>query len=57
MDATKPGAVGDRDVIDALTALGYSDTEARQAVAAIPKDDSLTMDERVREALQRLAGT
>jgi Holliday junction DNA helicase RuvA len=52
-----PVTAGDRDVIDALTALGYSDTEARQAVAAIPKDDSLTMDERVREALQRLAGT
>ena len=47
---------GDRDVIDALTALGYSDTEARQAVAAIPKDDSLSMDERVRDALQCLAG-
>ena len=52
-----PATPGDRDVIDALTALGYSDTEARQAVAAIPKDESLPMDERVREALQRLAGT
>lgn len=52
-----PTAAGDRDVIDALTALGYSDTEARQAVAAIPKDDSLSMDERVRGALQHLSGT
>ena len=51
-----PTAAGDRDVIDALTALGYSDTEARQAVAAIPKDDSLNMDERVRGALQHLSG-
>ncbi len=55
--ALGPATPGDRDVIDALTALGYSDTEARQAVAAIPKDDSLSMDERVRDALQRLAGT
>ena len=52
-----PSEAGDRDVVDALTALGYSETEARQAVAAIPKDDSLPMDERVRDALQRLAGT
>jgi Holliday junction DNA helicase RuvA len=52
-----PATAGDRDVIDALTALGYSDVEARQAVAASPKDDSLAMDERVRDALQHLAGT
>lgn len=48
------GGVGaDREVVDALVALGYTPTEARQAVEGLPAD--LPLEERVRQALQRLA--
>jgi Holliday junction DNA helicase RuvA len=43
------------DVVEALLALGYSPTEARRAVAAVPQDPSLSLEEQVREALQHLA--
>ena len=42
------------DVIEALTALGYSVAEARAAVASIPSGNSLPLEERVRIALQRM---
>lgn len=44
----------DGDVVTALMALGYSASEARQALAASPTEDSLSQDERIRQALQRL---
>ena len=46
----------DIDALDALVALGYSDTEARQALAALPADGAASMEDRVRDALQHLAG-
>ena len=45
---------GQGEVIEALTALGYSAAEAREAVAALPRGDSLSLEERLREALQRM---
>ncbi len=44
---------GDGDVIDALTALGYSLAEAREALARVP-DSATTTEARVRAALKAL---
>ena len=41
------------DALDALISLGYTQSEARQALAAVPKDIRGT-GERVKAALQRL---
>ena len=51
-----PGAAmqAHADMIDVLMALGYSRTEARQAVAALPKDITKSED-KIREALRALA--
>ena len=46
---------GQGEVIGALTALGYSAAEAREAAAAVPRGDSLSLEERLREALQRMS--
>lgn len=43
------------DAIDALVTLGYSQSEARQALAAVP-GDVRGASKRVREALRRLGG-
>lgn len=42
------------EVVDVLMALGYSKSEARNALSAVPKDVS-NSDQRVREALRALA--
>ena len=50
-------AAGDMtDVIAALTALGYSTLEARRAVGNLEDSPDLTMEDRVRMALQQMAG-
>ncbi|MBI2054722.1 MAG: Holliday junction branch migration protein RuvA [Candidatus Sungbacteria bacterium] len=41
------------DALDALISLGYSRDEARQALAAV-KDDSLSLEKRVSQALKKL---
>jgi Holliday junction DNA helicase RuvA len=43
------------DVLAALTALGYSAAEAVKAVAALPADASLDLEEKVKLALRHLA--
>jgi Holliday junction DNA helicase RuvA len=43
------------DVVAALTSLGYSTREATQAISALPADQGLDLEERVKLALQRLA--
>lgn len=49
-----PGQMGDdADVIAALTALGYSPSEARQAVSNLERDQDLSVDDRIRLALQQ----
>lgn len=45
----------DSDALDALTALGYSIAEARTALASLGPAGSATAEERVRQALQRIA--
>jgi Holliday junction DNA helicase RuvA len=40
------------DVVAALEGLGYSPSEARQATAKLPLDESLSLEEQIRRALQ-----
>ena len=46
----------DGDALEALTALGYSTVEAREALAEPTEDGAPTTEDRVRMALQHLAG-
>jgi Holliday junction DNA helicase RuvA len=51
------GASGDQaDVVQALTSLGYSSAEAREAAMATPAEDEMPLEEKVRIALQRITG-
>jgi Holliday junction DNA helicase RuvA len=56
MVATRPGQQDDAEVVGALTALGYTASEALQALAALPADDATSVEEKVRLSLQQLAG-
>ena len=51
-----PARQDDADVIDALTALGYTASEARLALAGLPTDEELPVEEKVRLSLGQLAG-
>ena len=44
------------DVISALTSLGYSVAEATNAVASLPSDKALTLEEKVTRALKSFGG-
>jgi Holliday junction DNA helicase RuvA len=46
----------DAEVIAALTALGYSTNEARRAVSNLAQDPDLSLEDRVRLALQQFGG-
>ncbi len=46
----------DDNALDALTALGYSNAEARDALSTVANDRIETTEDRVRLALQQLAG-
>jgi len=48
-----PSAGDDAEIISALVALGYSTNEARRAVAALEKSADLTLEDRLRLALQQ----
>ena len=43
------------DVLAALTALGYSVAESNRAIASIPSNNNLSLEEKVKLALQQLA--
>ena len=45
----------DAEVISALTGLGYSVVEAQTAVASLPRDPAMPLDERLRQALAYFA--
>ena len=45
----------DSEVLAALSALGYSATEAKAAVDAIPDSDGLAVEDKIRLALQQFA--
>ena len=51
-----PGQSDDAEVVDALTALGYTASEARRALAGLPTDEPLPVEEKVRLSLGQLAG-
>ncbi|MBN1250428.1 MAG: Holliday junction branch migration protein RuvA [Anaerolineae bacterium] len=44
----------DADVIAALTALGFSIVEAQRALQQLPREGSMTLDEKIRQALTYL---
>lgn len=46
----------DAEVIEALTALGYSATEARRAVNDLDTSPELTVEDKIRLALQQMGG-
>jgi len=58
LEAAPIGADGDAsaEVMDALTALGYSVVEAQMAIQSMPLDAPDSVEERVMIALQSLAG-
>jgi len=45
----------DTEVIGALTALGYSVVEAQRALASLPRDEALEVEEKIRQALAYFA--
>jgi Holliday junction resolvasome RuvABC DNA-binding subunit len=47
-------ASDDTEVIEALTALGYSTNEARRAVSNLAQSPDLTLEDRIRLALQQM---
>ena len=49
-------AGGDAELIDALTALGYSTTEIRRVLANLERSPDLTFDDYLRQALQQIGG-
>ena len=49
-----PAAREDAEVVEALRALGYTTAEAHSAVARLPRDSAMTVEERVFRALQEL---
>ena len=51
-----PLATENADVIAALTGLGYSVAEATKAISRLPDSDGLSLEEKIRMALQQLAG-
>lgn len=54
--ATVNGKAIDNDALDALTALGYSQAEAREALSALGEDGDGATEDKVRMALQQLGG-
>jgi Holliday junction DNA helicase RuvA len=46
----------DTDVLTALTSLGYSIREATHAVATLPQDKKLSLEEKIKLALQYFGG-
>jgi len=56
-EAALPLAPEDADAIAALTSLGYSLREATQAISKLPDPTKLSLEEKVKLALQQLAGS
>lgn len=57
LDWSGPGTPTlDSDALDALVALGYSMVEAREALSGLVEDGSPSTEDKVRMALQQLAG-
>ena len=54
--AALPLAAENADVVAALTSLGYSVREASQAASNLPVSSELSLEEKVKQALQQLGG-
>ena len=54
-DGVAPVSSGDSEVLAALSALGYSAAEAKAAVDSIPDSDGISVEEKIRLALQQFA--
>ncbi len=54
--APAPLADEDTEVMAALTSLGYSVSEASRAIAAVPSDRKLSLEEKITLALQHFGG-
>lgn len=54
--AASAAGSGDGEVVDALTALGYSAAEVRRALAGLERAPEQALEDRIRLALQRLGG-
>ena len=52
--AVVPAARRDGEVLEALAALGYTVSEVREAVSSLPPGDSMSLEDRVRLALERI---
>ena len=52
----QPETMGDVDIVEALTALGYTVYEAREAASSLAPGNSMPLEDRVRLALQRMGG-
>ena len=50
------GPLADADVVDALTALGYTLSEANEAASSLPAGDSSPLEDKVRRVLERMGG-
>ncbi len=55
-DVALPLAPESADVIAALTGLGYSVAEATKAISRLPDPDGLSLEEKIKMALQQLSG-
>lgn len=55
--ATAQATNDDVEVIAALSALGYSTTEARRALNGLDKSVELTLEDKLRQVLQQMAGS
>ncbi len=53
---TMVGATSDAEVLAALTGLGYSAADAQRAIQSLPKEESLSVEERIVRALQHFRG-
>ena len=51
-----PAGYAAGDLVDALTAIGYTLPEAMSAAAALPADEELSLEEKVRLSLQQRGG-
>lgn len=54
-DGAAPSSGRDSEVLAALSALGYSASEVKAAVDALPDTEELTVEDRIRLALQQFA--
>ena len=54
--SSAPRARPDAELLEALTALGYSSAEVMAAIAALPRDRALTLEEKLRLCLDHMAG-